>query len=275
MASSRHIVLEIQNVQEFVQHILKAHAPPSTLIVCCSKEDFLMTFKEPPATSSRSMDGLDDWLQIPTLRLLSTSRTLKVAFCTDITHLRAYLAVYGVNVAKRARETDTALRRKDAQPILAILNPLELHRPTSAFSAQGLNRTFSNAVEAAHSTNSKLILAERQSQPEHIGDSHANIQQASPWDEELPILNVTTKRLGDLSVGRTVKAQTVAQRWFKLTDLFLTIVWSNTLLSLNTCFIVHPLSIFVACAYADKLKADPVFKQRHASKEPQAHSVQM
>ncbi|KAF2217271.1 hypothetical protein CERZMDRAFT_93320 [Cercospora zeae-maydis SCOH1-5] len=213
MASSGHVVLEIRNVQEFVQHVLKAHAPPSTLIVCSSKEDFLIAFKEPPATTSRSMDGLDDWMQTPTLRLLSTSRTLKVAFCTDITHLRAYLAAYGMNVAKRAGETDTALRRKDAQPILAIMNPLELHRPTSAFSAQGLNRTFANAVEAAHSTNSKLILAEPQSQPEDIGGSHAQIQQPSSWDEELPILNMTTKRLGDLSVGRTVKARTVAQRW--------------------------------------------------------------
>ncbi|GIZ41423.1 hypothetical protein CKM354_000472700 [Cercospora kikuchii] len=212
MAPSRHVVLEIQNVQEFVQHILKSHAPSSTLVICSSKDDFLTAFREPPATTSRSMDGLDDWLQIPTLRLLSTSRTLKLAFCPDITHLRAYLAVYGVNVAKRAGETDTALRRKDAQPILAILNPLELHRPTSAFSAQGVNRTFANALEAAHSTNSKLILAEWQPQIEDFGGSHGQ-RQLNPWDEELPILNMTTKRLGDLSVGRTVKARTVAQRW--------------------------------------------------------------
>lgn len=157
----------------------------------------------PPTT--RSSDGLGHWLRTPTLRLLSTSRTLRVVFCPDVTHLRAYLATYSMAVAERSSEGGST-QPKDAQPILAILNPIELHRPTSAFSAQGLNRTFSVAIEAANVTNSKLILAE-------VPISPTTGQSSDSWDEELSILNVTTKRLGDLSVGRTVKARTVASRW--------------------------------------------------------------
>lgn len=36
---------------------------------------------------------------------------------------------------------------------------------------------------------------------------------ASPWDEDVPILNATTKRLGELSVGRTVNIKSIAERW--------------------------------------------------------------
>ncbi|KAI5363258.1 hypothetical protein Slin15195_G106400 [Septoria linicola] len=217
MASSRPVVLEVTNTQLFVQHILKSHTWPSTLIVCSTRDEFLRSLAQGPETMVRNMDGLDNWLQTSTLRLLSTSRSLRVAFCPDITHLRAYLATYSANVLQRADEADTALRQKDVQPILAILNPIELHRPTSAFSAQGLNRTFSSAVEAAHATGSKLILAEcpPQSHDRHSpqDDDGPQEAQADPWSEELSILNVTTKRLGDLSVGRTVKARTLARRW--------------------------------------------------------------
>jgi hypothetical protein len=82
--------------------------------------------------------------------------------------------------------------------MLAILDPIQLHRPTSAFSAQGLNRTFAVAVEAARHLNVRLVVAET---------------DANAWSEELSMLNVTTKRLGELSVGRTVTARAVAERW--------------------------------------------------------------
>lgn len=208
MDSSRPIVLDVQSVQELVQHVLEHHAPPSTLIVCSTRDAFLELLSKAPETFGHR-DGLDNWLSTPALRLLTTSRALKVAFCPDIAHLRAYLATYSIAVAGREGNTDK-LQAGNAQPILAMWNAVELHRPTSAFSAQGLNRTFSIAVEAAHFTNSKLILAECGSSP---SSSTAEACSSAPWDEELSILNVTTRRLGDISVGRTVKVRTVASRW--------------------------------------------------------------
>lgn len=221
MANAKRVVLAIEREQDLVQYVLDHHAPPSTLVICSTKAAFLEALRIPIRTEESTADSTDlqhIW-QTPTLRLLSTSRTVKLVFCPDITHLRAYLATYRLNVSKRAVEPDTALRLPGAVPILAILNPIELHRPTSAFSAQGLGRTFAVAVEAAHVTGSKLVFAECPAVPEPtlaLQDELAEVDHKAPtdpWDEELSILNVTTKRLGAMSVGRTVKARTVAERW--------------------------------------------------------------
>lgn len=209
MVSQSPAVLEVRHAQEFLQYVLEHHAPPSTLIVCSSKAEFLANLQPADAAVECAADEQDTEESTagqvkhfaPTLRLLSTSRTVKLAFCPDITHLRAYLACFTTDnssAAAKEHESDGALRIPGAVPILAILNPIELHRPTSAFSAQGLNRTFSAAVEAAHRNGRKLVLAETASEA---------------WTEELSILNVTNKRLGDLAVGRTVTAKAVAERW--------------------------------------------------------------
>lgn len=203
------VVLEVQTIHNLVQHVQKHHAPPSTLVVCSSKNDFLLSLQTRDEGADPRLERL---ISSPTLRLLSTSRTLQLAFCPDITHLRAYLATYSVVIDSRSQEPDTALRLKSKEPMLVILNPVQLHRNTSAFSAQGLNRTFSVAIEAADSTKSKLILAELPSA--HASDEGpGEPSNADPWDEEVSILNVTTKRLGELSVGRTVQARSVAARW--------------------------------------------------------------
>lgn len=203
------IVVEVRHAREFLQYVLEHHAPPSTLIVCSSKADFLETF-QPPEDSEDTADGGheaevkqhpgESSSFAPTLRLLSTSHSVKLAFCPDITHLRAYIACLSTDNSNRStRESEQGgALLSHGVPILAILNPIELHRPTSAFSAQGLNRTLSIAVEAAHRTGRKLVLAETATEA---------------WTEELSILNVTNKRLGDLAVGRTVTAKAVAERW--------------------------------------------------------------
>lgn len=214
MALLPPIVIDIRHVQELIQYVLEQHASPSTLIVCSSKADFFDALR--PADIDESVDqacpedeepmaGVSAASQVkhfaPTLRLLSTSRSVKLAFCPDITHLRAYLACVPSNSSSgptSQHESDEAPRKPGAVPMLAIFNPIELHRPTSAFSAQGLNRTLSIAVEAAHRSGRKLILAE-------------SVFEA--WNEELSILNVTNKRLGELAVGRTVTAKAVAERW--------------------------------------------------------------
>jgi hypothetical protein len=181
------VVLEIESTHDFIQHVLSKHAPPTILVVCYPKADFIAELQR-----TESDDRL--W-QVPTLRMLSTSRTVKLAFCPDITHLRAYLASLSTDNSAAA---DNGLRQSNAVPMLAMLDPIQVHRPTSAFSAQGLNRTFAIAVEAARHLDVKLVMTET---------------DATAWDEDLSMLNVTTKRLGELSVGRTVKARVVAERW--------------------------------------------------------------
>lgn len=230
MAAQGPVVFESTNMQDFIRYVLAQHSPPSTLVVCSSKEIFLQALQleansDAPPTDSHSKETTVDeaalakrLLYTPTLRLLSTARTLKLAFCQDITHLRAYLATYSSSILQRNHDSDTALRQPHVRPILAILSPIQLHRDTSAFSAQGLNRTFSVAVGAAHQTGSRLIMAEI-SYPGTSTDDGEQYEPpqsnatSQPSDEEVSILNVTTKRLGELSSGRTVKLKAIASRW--------------------------------------------------------------
>ena len=162
----------------------------------------------------------------PTLRLLASCRTVKLAFCPEVAHLRAYLAAYACRESQQQdTEGQDTIGAKTTR-LLAVLNPIQLHRPTSAFSAQGLNRTLSIAVEAAYHTRSCLILAEipghaENTPPEDVpmfGEEAASAAQpaTNPWDEEVSILNVTTKSFGAGErgwVGRTVKIRAIAQRW--------------------------------------------------------------
>ncbi|KAK4544456.1 hypothetical protein LTR36_004347 [Oleoguttula mirabilis] len=247
MAYARPVVLEGASLPDLVQYVLDKHEGLSTLVVCGTKQAFLEYLIAASTTSNQDGDILcstqqhsDDrrpafaiealrqasqlWT-VPTLRSLATSRMVKLAFCPDITHLRAYLATY----TRRAFGSTDQTGAQDEKHILAILNLIQLHRPTSAFSAQGLNRTFSAAVEAAYRTQSQLVITECPagalvSTLEHAAALHDEEMPPPPehpasqslWDKEVSILNVTTKSFGAGErgwVGRTVKLRTIAERW--------------------------------------------------------------
>ncbi|RMY65138.1 hypothetical protein D0863_09308 [Hortaea werneckii] len=253
MADQTPLVLEDASLTEFVRYILDRHEYSSTLVVCGAKDDFLAAFRdtaerqarsnEPQATRSespgvthnhfatqRAASSQDAWTA-PTLRMLATSRTVKVVFCPDITHLRAYLATHAVQ--QYGNHTTTEV---DSKRILALLNPVAIHQPTSAFSAQGLNRTFSGAVEAAYASDSRLIIAECDNYAsQHQRDLDTSVDTLEPgirdavqqlavsvWDEEISILNITTKSFGAGErgwVGRTVRVRDVAGRWCRFEKL--------------------------------------------------------
>ena len=222
-----------------MQYILKSHAPPSTLIICSTKDAFLRQTKvalqgdADQDHENRTAIPQHTWTT-PTLRLLASSRTVKVAFCPELPHLRAYLTAYAYRAStdQDIRMPQSTLRRSTR--ILAILNPIQLHRPTSAFSAQGLNRTLATAVDAAYHTGSRLLLAECPSSQQTVPDEDTAIDLGSddalaalpatsnPWDDEVSILNVTTKSFGAGErgwVGRTVKVRTIAERWCVSQDM--------------------------------------------------------
>ncbi|KAK3628317.1 hypothetical protein LTR56_018709 [Elasticomyces elasticus] len=240
MAGSQPSVLEGVTLQQFVQYVLDRHEQSSTLVFCGTKEAFFeqltqsATLKteeshsggqnsELPANlePSNTAPSVQHAWAVPTLRLLLTSRTIKVAFCPDITHLRAYLATYN----QPTDNQEIAGAQNHDTRVLAIGNLIHLHRPTSAFSAQGLNRTYAGAVEAAFRSHSKLVTAEcleaastatNDTDPEGEMLEVAHPRTSSIWDEEVSILNVTTKTFGAGErgwVGRTVKLRRIAARW--------------------------------------------------------------
>ena len=245
------VVLEDINLESFIQYLLDKYAPSSTLIVCSSKEAFTQQLQtavldsikcdheEPPlephvegeSTATNAPTHISDtpphrWT-IPTLRLLASAQTLELAFCEDVTHLRAFLAAYPYRHGASGT-TEIRVQFPTSPRVLAILNPITLHRHTSNFSAQGLNRTFSVAVDAAHASGGKLLVAEcgsislqedngevQRTMDDGIG--HAPTREGEDvWDEAVSILNVATKNFGSGErgwVGRTVKLKAVAERW--------------------------------------------------------------
>lgn len=241
MASLTPLVLEGISLPEFLQYVMDKHAPPSTIVVCSSREAFIKQLQasfnentpQKPANEREpwdetTLETLRRLWSTPTLRLLASSRTVKMVFCPDVTHLHAYLAAYASRVAKEPTpEVERPLHpRFPTSRLLAILNPIAVHRPTPSFSVQGINRTLALAVEAAYHSKSRLVLFECPADGTSPSTEDAMMideqpvlpvtHVEEPWDEEVSILNVTTKTFGAGErgwVGRTVKARTIAERW--------------------------------------------------------------
>ena len=239
MAPLTPLVLEGISLLDFVQYVLDTHTRASTLIVCSAKDTFLRQLQDalskPLPEQHDDEDNTNEEVErnvqrriwsIPTLRLLASSRTVKMVFCPDVTHLRAYLATHAYRTTMQSDVDSVTTSASSSTRLLAILNPISLHTPTSAFSAQGLNRLLAIAVEAAHHSKSRLILAECPTEDTNLpSEDPVNFDEelappqpppASPWDEDLSILNVTTKSFGAGErgwVGRTVKIRSIAERW--------------------------------------------------------------
>ena len=247
--SSRPQVVTAIRLGEFIQHVLKDKNKSVTLVVCATQERFteqlLAACVDTQSTAIREAQRPSDGdtveveaesepalrethalLKQPSLVQLANSRNVKLVFCHDLTHLRAYLATLAI--PKPRIKSTTHIEGDNQQPLLlAILNPIDIHRLTTSFSAQGLNRTFALAVEAAHATRKHLVMVEfvecqhREAEQaveeyELESDDVPATSSVDPWDEEVSILNVTTKSFGAGGrgwVGRTVTIRRIAERW--------------------------------------------------------------
>jgi hypothetical protein len=243
MASPTPVVLTGVDLLAFLQHIMNEHVGPSAIIVCSSKETFMRhlqdaliskpapeTDEDTTAEQSDSPSLMDVWTT-PTLRLLAATHNIRLVFCPELSNLWAYLSTYTYRQAK-----DSTINQATGQHrILAILNPISIHRPATSFSAQGINRTISLAVDAAYHSQSHLVLAECPFENERTDPDEPTLHSESPeattetspltpWDEEVSILNVTTKSFGVGGrgwVGRTVTIRRIAERWCHFCEMSL------------------------------------------------------
>ena len=142
---------------------------------------------------------------------------------------------------------------EEQHPVLVLLNPLALLAPTPAFSAQGLGRLVAAGVEAAGRAGARLLVVEcvgagagrgRRGvvgeeeedvdmelglDEEDAGDGEGvegrfDSREEDPWEQDIPILNVSARRFGSRSgergwAGRTVKARRVVERWCRFSSL--------------------------------------------------------
>lgn len=232
------MVLHAPTLPKLLQDIVQAQssAPQTTIVICSSRETFLQdllrSLEQDPNDGQNLGSSLQD-LVTPSLHNLSSTRHVQLAFCASVPALLAYLTSYG----RDAPSPHT----KDSQqkPRLVVVSPLALHAPTPSFSAQGLSRAFAAMTETALRSNVVLQVVECQGKRARteINDSEdvdmnegaedlmeERLDEKDPWDQEVAILNVSARRFGSNSgerawAGRTVKAKSVAARWFRFQKL--------------------------------------------------------
>lgn len=222
--------MSFSSVSKFLTQLLEQHAPPSTLIVCSTREFFLerllIEFRQESqvlTVSSQKNDTqtTDCSFFPPTLHLIAKSKSISLAFTPTLPHLRAYLATYAHPITS---PDEQIIYEKPGThiPTLAILNPLTLHRPTSDFSAQGLSRTFALLIDAAAREGMQLLVTECHLIPEdeemQTDEDGASRTPRDPWSEQVPLLNGSIRFGGEerLWAGRTVEVRKVVSRWFRL-----------------------------------------------------------
>ncbi|UPX18829.1 uncharacterized protein EKO05_0009117 [Ascochyta rabiei] len=206
---------------------------PTTLVVCSDQPAFLDDLARSSAhqQAPTDQDGSLQQLLTPTLHNLSATQHVKLAFCPSVQALLAYLTAYDRPAHVHAEESAGRDR-------LVLVNPLALHKSTPSFSAQGLSRTFAAAVEAALRTGAMLLLVEcerrRDGRADRVAEdapvpggeeeNPAAAEQQPPWDQDVSLLNLSARRFGSGAgerawTGRTVKAKSIAARWFHFQHL--------------------------------------------------------
>lgn len=205
-----------------INSILKVHTIPITLVICATRESFLQDLQTD--LHRDSPDSLHPLL-VPTIHLLATTRTIRLAFTPTLGHLRAYLATYQLTI--ETLEKSPRLQGLAAlSPMLLILGLVALHSLSTEFSAQGLSRSLAMAVEAADNAGAKLVLAELRKEGENgTMDTGENLGESEtaydPWRQEVSLLNGSV-RFGEDSrpwSGRTVEVRTIVGRWCKFEGL--------------------------------------------------------
>ena len=249
-----------------IERVIKSRAAQKHLVICTTKESFLRQLLhsiQKQQSDQQEQEELPPNSQVPhllltrTLSLLRATENVHLAFCNSLPTLHAYLDSLPEKQGSEGRNTAGPERREG--PALFLVNPISLHRQSTAYSAQGLSKTFAFAVEAALSSNRRLVVVECNDQEaaeeprrsraapdtsdasdeEHEiaamdvdADATEDQRQAryggestlfDPWVEQIPVLNSTTKTFGLGGergfLGRTVSVADVIGRWCRFDGL--------------------------------------------------------
>ena len=235
------VVLRPISLLALLEYVLSRHVEPSTIVVCSSQEVFLRNLLQSMENEPETDDSYD--LLTPTLQLIKTSRSVGTVFCPSLQILHAWLCSHSTQFASISHQkSNVPVTLQNGEtvsniPMLVVVNPIALHRDTSAFSAQGLSRAFAAMIETAFRTHKKLFIAEcsipnitrdlqtgttvtnDRDEEEEMAEylpHQAERAHIDPWNEDVSILNVTTKSFGAGErgwAGRTIKTGQVAGRW--------------------------------------------------------------
>ncbi|PYH44500.1 uncharacterized protein BP01DRAFT_264454, partial [Aspergillus saccharolyticus JOP 1030-1] len=177
----------------------------TTLIICSTRDQFLIRLLATTRPARGENTRHHHRLYGKTIELLSRSSRIRVLFCPTLQNLRACLAVIGTQ--RVIQENKMLYEKTEARPLMAVLDPLSLHVPTTEFSAQGLSRTFAALAETSFKAGMNLILCECQD---------STPPDSSLWNMQVPLLNSTVRVSEETALfRRTVPVKRVAERWFE------------------------------------------------------------
>lgn len=263
VATMDAVVCRPVTTTSLIEHVVKSRAPHKHLVICTNKASFLRQLlhsihKQQSGLREHEERAPSDYtvhpLLIRTLSLLRATESVHLAYCSSLSALHACLAALADKYHDDARIT-AGLETREG-PALILVNPISLHRESTAFSAQGLSKTFAFAVEAALCGDRKLVVVECVDQevteearrPSAVtdtsdgerGDSAMDVDAeadqgqdqrrhdregalSDAWDEQIPVLNSTTKTFGFARersfLGRTVSVADVVARWCRFERL--------------------------------------------------------
>ncbi|RAH69667.1 uncharacterized protein BO66DRAFT_99934 [Aspergillus aculeatinus CBS 121060] len=206
MGSTRQ-VYSTGSTPDFLQSVLQHDSISTTLIVCSTRDQFLTRLLAATHPTRGEVAGRHH-IYGKTIGLLSRSSRVRVLFCPTLENLRACLSVVGSQ--RIPQDEKESHEQTEARPLLAVLDSLSLHAPTTEFSAQGLSRTFAALAETSFRADMDLVLCECQDSTNH---------EVSPWNAQVPMLNSTVRVSEETALfRRTVPVKRVAERWFEFIE---------------------------------------------------------
>lgn len=203
------------NASVFITHLLENEILPTIVIFCGSRESLLeellssTTLQSPDAEDEQSGVGLS-LLLTNTIELLALTPSIKIVYVESILHARAYLSTLDGQLDHF--EFNVASQR----PTLAIWGLIHAHKMTSEYTAQGVFRSLSLAIDAAHYTCRGLVVAECSLIDGRTRDEEEpNVTDAGFWEQRIPLLNQSIKLDRDRRqlAGQGIAIRDIVRKW--------------------------------------------------------------
>ncbi|OHW97044.1 hypothetical protein CSPAE12_04285 [Colletotrichum incanum] len=209
-------VLSPASPVELLHYIVTFQAYPTTLLICCPREDFISTlaFDVQEHISREDSRDLDERPLLPllsaTLYQTAVARHIRILFIPTVTHLRAYLSAFDPSdsLTPPPPNYPPPSSGKRRAPLLLVYGFLNLHCDSSEWSAQGLSNSAAVLIEAARRTDFKPVIVESKGAGGHE-DFKALLR------DDVPVLSGGSRRGEGVWTGRTVEIKQVLGRWFR------------------------------------------------------------
>lgn len=214
--TSQPVVLSPATPSELISYIISYHRYPTTIIVGCSKQEFLTAVVEDVVNqlSLKDHEPKDDanedtpphpFLKAP-LYQIAVSRHIRIAFTPTVTHLRSYLSVFSPADSPIPAPPNHVPDSK--LPLLLVYGLLALHRDASEWSAQGIGNSAAFLADCAARSKFRPVIVE----PRGVG-GHDELDHLGR--EVIPLLNGTARKDDGCWSGRSVSIRQVLSRWFE------------------------------------------------------------